>query len=303
MQVNLINPINVIESVKKQADLQSQIKQEKPQKPQDFNANSLSYKKLGLDFGALSTNKEQDEINAKSYEILKKYPDVLKDALNWRKNGVSSSFLRVSEEILRIAANDFMEHIDLYSDMFWAANGIDAIIKFEKETNTDLSRVKRKLMEKGMDGILKEINDIDRKPMPNISGNWIRDNFKMITSQEANERNEKLMKNEFKNIYLFSDDFAKTKEFEELLKQYVEVRSNRFYVLDENEKLRDFIMANGFTKKDWLEFFQSNIDDLKFAMNDKTRPYFKFYYADKLDYFERLKNDFSQNLRAVDLRV
>lgn len=115
------------------------------------------------------------------------------------------------------------------------------------------------------------------------------------------------MREEFKNTYIMTDEFAKTAEFERLFVEYfpkkISFETANEHKFTEDDFLKKEILSRGYNAKDWLDFFDQEIKDAKNAIKNGnyTKQGIEFL-QETIEFFSSLQAKFAQ-IKQLDLKV
>ena len=317
-------------------------------KPADLVQNGFNYstkeaRALGLDYGALSSDKNQDRVNRQAYEILSQDENAAKNVFWWirgtpkfKKDSAGASPFSTKYKIEELTTKGL--GASAHGDEFWEAYfGVGYRDKMRQMTQAEIWYVDAQIFDKFINDeeFAKKVRELqdENQTSKNLTNDYdkaVADKTKNIADMDKYHQGtfdyitgtmkydktlgDKLAadrlaaRQEFKARYLFSDEFAKTQEFERLFGEYYARHLKYSYakasagdLADPKEKLKDLVVRTGFKKQDWLKFFDFQISEANRAIASDT--YTKAgvaFFKQKINYFNDLKSRFMNEVQAVD---
>lgn len=311
-----------------------------------FNYSTKEARALGLDYGALSSDKNQDRVNRQAYEILSQDENAAKNVFWWirgtpkfKKDSAGASPFSTKYKIEELTTKGL--GASAHGDEFWEAYfGVGYRDKMRQMTQAEIWYVDAQIFDKFIHdkefaAKVRELQDENQtsKNLTNDYDKAVADKTKNIADMDKYHQgtfdyitgtmkydktlgdklaaDRQAARQEFKARYLFSDEFAKTQEFERLFGEYYARHLKYSYAnasagdpADPKEKLKDLVVRTGFKKQDWLKFFDFQISEANraIASDTYTKPGVAFF-KQKINYFNDLKSRFMNEVQAVDERA
>ncbi len=321
-------------------------------KPADLVQNGFNYstkeaRALGLDYGALSSDKNQDRVNRQAYEILSQDENALENVFDLVAKTTQYKKIQ-SDDNYPLSGKYLTQWLktkglgaSAHGDEFWEAYfGVGYRDKMRQMTQAEIWYVDAQIFDKFINDeeFAKKVRELqdENQTSKNLTNDYdkaVADKTKNIADMDKYHQGtfdyitgtmkydktlgDKLAadrlaaRQEFKARYLFSDEFAKTQEFERLFGEYYARHLKYSYanasagdLADPKEKLKDLVVRTGFKKQDWLKFFDFQISEANRAIASDT--YTKAgvaFFKQKINYFNDLKSRFMNEVQAVDERA